>query len=66
MVKLISTARHWFHDRWLKPNDPFEATEEEAEELMSKPIGFAVRDTQVETVKPKRNSYKRRDMEAEE
>jgi hypothetical protein len=66
-VKLISTARHYFHGRWLRANDVFYATEEEASELMSKPIGFAVRAPDDDPDgKPKRaNTYRRRDMKVE-
>jgi uncharacterized protein (DUF1330 family) len=61
-VKLVSSARHNYGGRTLSVGDEFEATEQDAEDLIA--LHFATR-PQRKTLHVKRE-YKRRDMKAEE
>lgn len=58
-VRLISAARHVYGGRSIAPNEIFEATEQDAEDLIA--INFARRAPEIV-----KRAYKRRDMRAEE
>lgn len=60
-VRLLSAARHVYDGRLIVPNQLFEATEQDAEDLIA--LHFATR-YEDDLPKPKR-SYRRRDMKAE-
>jgi len=62
-VKLVSSARHNYGGRTLSVGDEFEATEQDAEDLIA--LHFAILAPQRKTLHVKRQ-YKRRDMKAEE
>lgn len=61
-VRLISAARHIYDGRSISPNDVFEATVQDAEDLVA--LHFATYAEDLSAPRQKR-AYRRRDMKAE-
>ena len=62
LVRLVATARFVNAGRPVRVNEELELPEDEANEMIA--VGFAIRAP--EEPKAKRNTYRRRDMEAED